>query len=559
MLSKVNPANSSLDEKTKSDLVRWLTMIVSETNGIALKDTLSLLISSALNDENHRALELVVEFRGLLEMFVTNKVTINTLLSHPVSECVFELFKNFPIKFHEEHIHLTGSLTAEFLYPRLKKLLEGPHKAIYEQKIREVYGDQALPINSVDDVDKLIRLQETEGFITYLKILYLPKLVFISREAHAEASFHMAEELYYKYNVGSVRLKFTLDRATSSSSEQIPGINDVTPEDVVLGLYDGFKKFQDKHSDFNFVLSPSFRKEPSFFDSGRFGSRKEHFMDQINELIRMMDKYPFLQKHLTDADTVGDERELYRKEHFYEMQTGFRKLQYRGLKIRSHHGETWHTLKKGIQAVDNAMNIWHIDTLEHGISLGINPNVYFHRLYQEVAQKNRAGVAITAKDSNYRELVELDWGNYKAVLEKLLAGTPLNDTENTEFLKAKFHTAREVEHYQHDVLNRMIQKEISLISLPSSNNKLTGKFDDYKDHPFSWWEKKNVQLGVGTDNYVTLNTNFIQELLILLYTDPDNLKITKLLMVATKESRRPYISHLLWKMRKRIMSSTPAN
>lgn len=547
-------SHSNLDAKTKQDLVKWLIMIVSETNGIALKDTLNLLISSALNDENHKALDLVKEFRGLLEMFVTNKVTINTLLAHPVSECIFEMFRNFPVKFHEEHIHLTGSLTAEFLYPRLKKLLEGPHKEIYEQKIREVYGEQAIPIRSVSDVDKLIRLQETEGFVTYLKILYLPKLVFISREAHAEASYHMAEELYHKYNVGSVRLKFTLDRATSSSSEQIPGIDDVTQEDVVLGLYEGFKKFQDKHPDFNFILSPSFRKEPSFFDSNRFESRKQHFMEQINRLIEMLDKYPFLQKHLTDTDTVGDERELYRKEHFYEMQAGFRKLQYRGLKIRSHHGETWHTLKKGIQAVDNAMNIWHIDTLEHGISLGINPNVYFHQLYQAVAQKNRAGIAISPKDPNYRELVELDWGNYKHVLDKLLAGTVLNDEENTDFLKAKFHTAREVEHYQHDVLNRMIQKEISLISLPSSNNKLTGKFDDYKDHPFSWWEKKNVQLGVGTDNYVTLNTNFIQELMILLYTDPDNLKITKLLMVASKESRRPYISHLLWKMRKKMIS-----
>jgi hypothetical protein len=202
------------------------------------------------------------------------------------------------------------------------------------------------------------------------------------------------------------------------------------------------------------------------------------------------------------------------------------------------------------------MNIWHIDTLEHGISLGINPNVYFHRLYQEVSHKNKQGVAITPKDPHYRELSELDWGNYKPVLDKLLRGELLSEQDNTEFLKAKFHTAREVEHYQHDVLNRMIQKEISLISLPSSNNKLTGKFDDYKDHPFSWWEKKNVQLGVGTDNYVTLNTDFIQELLILLYTDPSDLKITKLLMVATKENRRPYISHLLWKMRKKILSNS---
>lgn len=553
-MPKTEKTDSKLDPKTKKDLVKWLTLIVSETNGISLKDTLNLLISSELNAENQKALDLAVEFRRLVDQFVTNKTNINSLLLHPITECLFELFKNFPIKYHEEHIHLTGSVTAEFLYPRLKKLLEGPHKDIYEKKIKEVYGDQALPIKSVADVDKLIRLDETEGFLTYLKILYLPKLVFIDKQTHADAAYDMANELYNKYNVGRIRLKFTLDRATSSSSEQIPGIDDVTPEDVVLGLYEGFKKFQDEHPDFDFVLSPSFRKEASFFDSARFKSRKEHFMAQINDMIRMMDKYPFLQKHMTDVDTVGDERELYRKEHFYEMQTGFRKLQYRGLKIRSHHGETWHTLKKGIQAVDNAMNIWHIDTLEHGISLGINPNVYFHRLYQEVSHKNKQGVAITPKDPHYRELSELDWGNYKPVLDKLLKGELLSEKDNTEFLKAKFHTAREVEHYQHDVLNRMIQKEISLISLPSSNNKLTGKFDDYKDHPFSWWEKKNVQLGVGTDNYVTLNTNFIQELLILLYTDPSDLKITKLLMVATKENRRPYISHLLWKMRKKILS-----
>ncbi|MBO9668842.1 MAG: hypothetical protein J7501_18740, partial [Bdellovibrio sp.] len=362
-------------------------------------------------------------------------------------------------------------------------------------------------------------------------------------------------DLYYKFNVGSIRLKFSLSRSTSSSSEQIPGIDDVTPEDVVLGLYGGFKKFQDEHGDFHFILSPSFRKEANHFDAENYKTRKEHFMAQIDELVTMLDKYPFLQKHMTDADTVGDERELYRKEHFNEMQSGFRKLQYRGFKIRSHHGETWHTLKKGIQAVDNAMNIWHIDTLEHGISLGINPNKYFHRLYQDILRRNQAGLGFTEKDPLYRELCELDWGNNKAVLEKLLRGQKITDAEDILFVKAKFHTAREVEHYQHDVLNRMIQKGVTLVSLPSSNNKLTGKFEDYKDHPFSWWEKKGVQLGVGTDNHVTLNTNFIHEMLILLYTDAVNLKITKLLMVTTGESRRPYISHLLWTMRKKLLKA----
>ena len=100
----------------------------------------------------------------------------------------------------------------------------------------------------------------------------------------------------------------------------------------------------------------------------------------------------------------------------------------------------------------------------------------------------------------------------------------------------------------------MIHKNVSLVALPSSNLKLTGAFPDYKDHPFSWWEKKGLRLGVGTDNYITLSTNFIQEMLILLFSDPGKLKITKLLMITAKEDRRPYISHLLWTMRKKIVS-----
>lgn len=535
-----------------NQLTAALTTIISETNGISISDTINLLLSSDLENKSPEAYKHTQEFRELLNRFQINQVTITALLKHPVSAALAEFFKNFPLKYNEEHIHLTGAITADFIYPRLKKLLEGPHKEIYEEKIREVYGDKALPIRSVEDVDRLIRLQENEGFSRYLKILYLPKLIFISREAHEEAAYHLAQELYYKYNVGRVRLKFSLSRSTSSSSEQIPGIDDVTSEDVVLGLYDGFRKFQEKHPHFGFILSPSFRKEANHFDAEKFKTRQEHFMEQINEIVRMLDKYPFLVSHMTDVDTVGDERDLYRKEHFNEMQSGFRKLQYRGFKIRSHHGETWHTLKKGIQAVDNAMNIWHIDTLEHGISLGINPNKYFHRIYQDIHSKNQQGLPIAEKDPLYRELTELDWGFNRGVLEKILKGTKLTPDEDILFVKAKFHTAREVEHYQHDVLNRMIQKGVTLVSLPSSNNKLTGKFEDYKDHPFSWWEKKGVQLGVGTDNHVTLNTNFIYEMLILLYTDADNLKITKLLMVTTGETRRPYISHLLWKMRKQL-------
>ena len=545
-----------MNKDNHTQLVSALTTIISETNGLSLSDTIDLLLSSDLQSSHPQAYDQVHEFRDLLNRFQINQISISALLKHPVSAALFEFFKNFPLKYNEEHIHLTGAISAEFIYPRLMKLLQGPDKKVYEEKIAEVYGADALPIRNVADVDRLIRLQENEGFSRYLKILYLPKLIFLNREVHAEAAHHMAKELYEKYNVGSIRLKFSLSRSTSSSSEQIPGIENVTSEDVVLGLYDGFKKFQTEHPDFKFILSPSFRKEANHFDAEKFKNRKEHFMDQIDELVHMLDKFPFLVTHMTDVDTVGDERELYRKEHFNEMQSGFRKLQYRGFKIRSHHGETWHTLKKGIQAVDNAMNIWHIDTLEHGISLGINPNKYFHRIYQDIRAKNKNKQEINSKDPLYRELTELDWGNNRAVLEKLQSGKPLSEEEDILFVKAKFHTAREVEHYQHDVLNRMIQKGVTLVSLPSSNNKLTGKFEDYKEHPFSWWEKKGVNLGVGTDNHITLNTNFIYEMLILLYTDAVNLKITKLLMVTTGETRRPYISHLLWTMRKKLRKSS---
>ena len=539
-----------IDDQTHRILLRNIIRIISETNGISLVDTLELLASSELRKENERAYQLLEGFRKLIALFSQNEAHIHHLLAHPVSIAIFDFFRMFPLKYREEHIHLTGAMTAEFIFPRLKPLIEGPHQEIYKKKITEVYGPQAWPINSVADVDRLIRLKEGEGFSTYLRILYLPKLILVDRAAHSESAYHLAKDLYENYNVGRIRLKFSLSRASTNSTEQIPGADDVSSEDVVLGLYEGFKKFQSEHPDFFFTLSPSFRKEASAFDSVNYKTRKEHFEAQVNELVRMLDQFPYLQPHMTDVDTVGSENELYRKEHFNEFKKGFRKLQYRGFQIRSHHGETFHTLKKGIQAVDNAMNIWHIDTLEHGLSLGINPNFYFHRFYQKVMEKNRQGIGLGPKDAEFKELGELDWGEDKSILDLLLAGSPLDEANQVRFVKAKFHTAREVEHYQHDVLNRMIQKGVTLISLPSSNNKLTGQFDDYKDHPFSYWEKKGVNLGLGTDNHITLNTNFIQEMLILLYTDPEDLKITKLLMVTTGENRRPFISHLLWTMRK---------
>jgi hypothetical protein len=536
---------------TISGLTDQFIRIISETNGIALTDTLELMIHSPHLKGKPHIERLLCEFMKLLSSFQIDEVDIDTLLNHPVSEALFNFLKEFPLKYHEEHIHLTGSLSADFIYPRLKKLLEGPHKEDYEQRIKNVYGEDAIPIESEEHVAELIQLSEGEQFKTYLKILFLAKLVLVDKKAHFDAAYHMAQALYHQYNVGFIRLKFTLSRATNNESEKIPGIDHLNEEDVVLSLYDGFKTFQSEHPDFNFVLSPSFRKENDFFDNKNFSSKKEHFNQQVESLLSLVEKHPKLRPHLCEVDTVGDEKELYRKKHFDEMKPGLRRLQYNGFKVRSHHGETWKILRKGIQSVDNSMNIWHINTLEHGLSLGINPNFYFHRLYQRVMKMNHNNGPIDPDSSEGRELMDMDW-NDKKVRDKLFRGETLAPDEEKSFIKTKFHTAREIEHYQHDILNRMINKNVSLVALPSSNLKLTGAFPDYKDHPFSWWEKKGVKLGVGTDNYITLNTNYIQEMLILLYSDPQNLKITKLLMVTTKEERRPFISHLLWAMRKQI-------
>jgi adenosine deaminase len=531
-------------------LTRFLTQLISETSGLALDDTLVLAGQAPQSDDDSDLVPLINDFRSLLGRFRLNDAPLDALVAHPVSLALEAFFRAFPLPFHDEHIHLTGSLGADFVWQRLEPLLAGPDRALYEEKIAAVYGDDSLPIRSAVDVERLIRLRDEDRFDRYLKILYLPKLILTSREAHRDAAYHMATRLYRSGNVGSLRLKFTLFRETTDPAEQVPGLGDLTPEDVLLGLHEGFRAFQSEVPEFRFILSPSFRKEAGFYDATKYPSKRASFDDQVRQIIELLRNHPELRDVVNEVDTVGNERGFYRKVHFQEMRVGMRKLQAYGFRTRSHHGETWDTLRHGVQAVDNAMNIWHVDAIEHGLSLGINPNFYFHSLLQRVLVANGRGEALRGSSREAAEINDMDWGGREEIRDKLLRGEPLSARETTLATKTKFHHAREIEHYQHDVLNRMIDKRLTLVSLPSSNKKLTGALADYKDHPFSWWEKKGLRLGVGTDNDITLGTNFIREMLILLYTDPLELKITKLLIVTTGETRRGHLSHMLWQMRK---------
>lgn len=535
-----------MDSALVPRLTKFLTQLISETSGLALEDTLALAQQSPQAEGDHELADCIRQFRDLLGRFRQRMDPIDKLFEHPVSQALAAFFRKFPLPFHDEHIHLTGSLAADFVYPRLAPLLE---TATYRQKIEQVYGPRSS-IKNAADVDRLIRLGDDDRFDRYLKILYLPKLVLTSRDAHRDAAHHLAGRLYRTANVGSVRLKFTLFRETTDPSEQIPGIANLTIDDVMLGLYEGFRSFQSEVPAFRFVLSPSFRKEAGFYDATRYPSKRASFDDQVRQIIDLLERHPELQSVVTEVDTVGNERGFYRKVHFQEMRVGMRKLQAYGFRTRSHHGETWDTLRHGIQAVDNAMNIWHVDAIEHGLSLGINPNFYFHSILQRVLRANQKREPLRAPSRDHAEIMDMDFTGREAIREKLLRGEPLTSDEAIKATKTKFHHAREMESYQHDVLNRMIDKRLTLVSLPSSNKKLTGELADYSDHPFSWWEKKGLRLGVGTDNDITLSTSFIREMLILLYTDPTELKITKLLIVTTGESRRDYLSHLLWQMRK---------
>ena len=140
-------------EETLRELEAMLIQIISETNGIALSDTLELLAHSPLMKKKPAVGKLIHEFQRLLSGFQQDEVDIDTLLGHPVSSAFANFFKNFPLHFHEDHIHLTGSLTAEFIWPRLKVLLESKNKALYEKKIAEVYGEKSIPITCEEDVE----------------------------------------------------------------------------------------------------------------------------------------------------------------------------------------------------------------------------------------------------------------------------------------------------------------------------------------------------------------------------------------------------------------------
>ena len=123
-----------------SDLVRrltsFLTQLISETSGLSLEDTLVLAEGSPQLEPDLAA--AIREFHQRLGEFRLGRSSIESLFAHPVSHALTAFFHACPIPFRDEHIHLTGSLDSDFVWSRLGALLDGPHRAMYEERIARV-------------------------------------------------------------------------------------------------------------------------------------------------------------------------------------------------------------------------------------------------------------------------------------------------------------------------------------------------------------------------------------------------------------------------------------
>ncbi|MFN8369888.1 MAG: hypothetical protein U0T83_04580 [Bacteriovoracaceae bacterium] len=89
----------------------------------------------------------------------------------------------------------------------------------------------------------------------------------------------MASELYHKYNKLE---KFALNLPENPQKKlMLFGLKNLTSEDVVLGLYEGFAKFQEKHPNFDFV-SPISEKSLTFMIQKNTFQIKAFFHIKLN-------------------------------------------------------------------------------------------------------------------------------------------------------------------------------------------------------------------------------------------------------------------------------------
>ena len=78
-------------QKKVDHLTKNLIRIIAETNGLSLNHTLELLQESARTNESEK--KIIREFTKMMHDFQSNKIPIEKLLAHPISESLFKFFK----------------------------------------------------------------------------------------------------------------------------------------------------------------------------------------------------------------------------------------------------------------------------------------------------------------------------------------------------------------------------------------------------------------------------------------------------------------------------------
>src|SRR5437763_927377 len=74
-------------------LIRLLTQLISETNGLSLEDTLTLAEGSPRLERDGEMQAAVTEFHQRLGQFRLNQVPIESLLGHPVAQALEGFFR----------------------------------------------------------------------------------------------------------------------------------------------------------------------------------------------------------------------------------------------------------------------------------------------------------------------------------------------------------------------------------------------------------------------------------------------------------------------------------
>lgn len=525
-------------------IIRHLEKVLAKSSDSTLEDVIKEFKKQV------ELRELASEFETLLKTFRRNEKFLPNLFKHPIGQALREFFRCFPVGYLDAHAHLSGSLHSSFLLPKVLSVLSKDRGEVFAQHIERVYGKKAAQIQTEEDIDNLLCGYDTLSFKDFLiKGLYLPKLILLEKQTHIEAAEHIATTFYQNFNIRHLRLKFTLSRTTGDSFEQVPHSETMPFEDVILGLYEGFKRFQQLHTDFKFTLSPSFRKEEEFFDAKNFKNKQEHFEFLVDKLLEFLDKNPFLKEHVNEVDTVGNELYFYKEEHFLTWKRGVAKLKANNFKVRSHHGEIFFTLLEAVRCIGFAITIWKIDTLEHGLAAGVNPFLYFGRLKKKVFAKNALKQAIDQKEREFFELRDLAWDDKEWIFEKLLRGEELDQEEKRILRNLFFDKIKEVWDAQVEVLCLLLEHNVSITSIPTTNKKLTGLFNHYKEHPFPFWSSLGIKMNIGSDDYYPNNSDFIQEMLILLFANFETMQINFLLMCATNSQNISKINQILEKSR----------